>query len=211
MLAAFATALALALVTGAANANRSIAAETPRANTSRSRVTFTTREATYRVIAENTLNSRLAVTLIAKTRGASFFTITECIMANVRVEGLLLGSGTARCDLATPYRVVYNSFLGVLPNITGILGTIKEMAWLIETRSGGVRNNACLYKGDISILISESGGGRTFNQFMVLPGAGAEANLATELEPELAIEPCPARSSLSGTWTLEPGIAVHLV
>lgn len=209
IIAASAATLLLALGAGAAHASRAIALESPRTSfTATGRGTF--RQETVSVITNTTLTGRLSAVSITKTNGTVFLEITGCSTGGTRTEGgVLFEEAIVRCDLGLPWRIAYRSFLGTLPNITGILGTIRGFAWLIERREGRVRINGCLFRGDVGALFGESRGGRTINEFRVL--AGEVIPLAIELEQEFATERCSMFSRAEMTWSLEPPISMQLV
>jgi hypothetical protein len=97
-----------------------------------------------------------------------------------------------------PIPMRYESFLGILPNITGLLITALEVGVRIISP-----NANCLYQADVPFLVSEAGGGQRFDQ---------KAFLANSL-PWIEGATCPSESTLeiSGTLTVAPAIEVTLV
>ena len=90
-----------------------------------------------------------------------------------------------------PIPMRYEAFLGVLPNITGLLITALEVGIRIISP-----NANCLYQADLPFLVREVGGGQRFDQktFLanVLPwneGMGCPVESTLEVIGTLAVEP----------------------
>jgi len=96
-----------------------------------------------------------------------------------------------------PIPMRYESFLGLLPNITGLLITALDVGIRIISP-----NANCLYQADLPFLVSEVGGGQRFDQKTFLANTLPWVEGAT----------CPMESTLevSGTLAVEPPIEVVL-
>jgi hypothetical protein len=96
-----------------------------------------------------------------------------------------------------PIPMRYESFLGLLPNITGLLITALEVGIRIISP-----NANCLYQADLPFLVSEAGGGQRFDQ---------KTFLANVLPWNEGMN-CPVESTLEviGTLAVEPPIEVVL-
>ena len=96
-----------------------------------------------------------------------------------------------------PIPLRYESFLGLLPNITGLLITALEVG--VRIRSP---NANCLFQADVPYLVFEGGGGQRFNRKIFL------ANVLPWVEGVA----CPLESTLeiSGTLEIDPPIEVAL-
>jgi len=99
----------------------------------------------------------------------------------------------------SPSPVLYQSFLGTLPNITGVLMLALSVG--VRIRSG---RTDCLYKGDVPYLIWKSPGEERFNRKTCLPN---------RLTLFRTIENCPRESwiELEGTLIIRPGQEITLM
>jgi len=124
--------------------------------------------------------------------------------------GVITGARTGGCrEMMTNWDVIflinemnqiplrYESLLGVLPNITGLLITALNVG--VRIRSPQVN---CLYQGDLPYLVFEAGGGQRFNRKIFLANA----------LPWVEGMACPNESTLeiSGTLEIAPLIEVTL-
>lgn len=123
--------------------------------------------------------------------------------------GLIVSARTGNCRyLMTSWDVIilvneenpipmrYESFLGILPNITGLLITALEFG--VRIRSPQVN---CLYQANLPFLVREVGGGQRFDQKTFL------ANVLPWREGVT----CPIESTLEVIGTLEVAPAIEVV
>lgn len=106
---------------------------------------------------------------------------------------------TGLVEPGTPSPVLYQSFLGTLPSITGVL--MLALGVGIRIRSG---ETDCLYKGDVPYLIWKSPGESRFNRKTFLP------SLLTLFR---TIRNCPRESwvEFEGTLIIRPGQELTLM
>jgi len=106
---------------------------------------------------------------------------------------------TGLVEPGSPSPVLYQSFLGTLPAITGVLMLALSVG--VRIRSG---RTDCLYKGDIPYLIWKSPGESLFNR---------KTFLANRLTLFRTIENCPRESwiEFEGTMIIRPGQEITLV
>jgi hypothetical protein len=123
---------------------------------------------------------------IAKRVGAVAGTITRAPTANCR-ESVFGGGIEAR--VLVPITVAYNSILGTLPNITGVLLTGRG-GFLLRIPNVGIE---CLYEGTIGILVSVTRG-----------VTGAIRFLEEPIPKLIALEGgrCTATGNLEGSGTM---------
>jgi hypothetical protein len=200
--AACAVALLLAFATGLATAQTAIRIRPNETVRNSGSLSFTYNDG-MRTVAI-TCNVALGLRYVSEMRKAFAGRLPEGQIGNI------VSARTGGCrQLMTNWEVIflvnemnpiplrYNAFLGVLPNITGLLITALEVG--IRIRSP---NANCLYQGDLPFLVGEVGGGQRFDQktFLgnVLPWREGAA--------------CPMGSTLevSGTLAVEPAIEVAL-
>ncbi len=145
-----------------------------------------------------TLRGNLAAS-VNKTVGAGFGGITEARTRECRGNEFVVGPPSL--IFLTPIPMTYNSFLGTLPNITGILVNFNPMKLRIDEERRPVEVR-CLYEGVVGILLpllrSE------FESFGFL-------REEIRLKEGIPIEECEARSRLTGAFTVRPTQRVTLV
>jgi hypothetical protein len=121
-------------------------------------------------------------------------------------EGCRSNLGGARVivliEANRPLNLRYESFLGNLPNITGIL--FRKLAFEFKVSEAVVGN--CLYRGDVGLLITfppvEDGAGNRFNQ--------ERFNIPNSV-PVIEGMLCPESVELSGRGRVTPAQRVILV
>jgi hypothetical protein len=160
------------------------------------------------IICGLTLGGRLTTAPIEK---ASAGLLPEGRMGRIEewfVEGCRTNLGgpaelTLLLEAGAPVNLRYQTFLGALPNITGIQFRKLMFAFrIVEPLVLG----ACLYRGAVGLLISfppaEGGGGFRFTpERFVTPNA----------VPRVSPAPCPETVELSGTGRVTPPQAAVLV
>lgn len=144
--------MSVVLFAGSASANRSLSIAPGGAISavSSGRVTLLGSSG-INVIADLTLNGSVVRT-VAKTRGTRVGSVTEGRGANGTES--LFGSRvtvTVRASPAAPFNLTYETFLGTLPNITGVEVRTEEGAF--EIRSELIGN--CIYlRGRVPFLLT---------------------------------------------------------
>jgi hypothetical protein len=98
---------------------------------------------------------------------------------------------TSTVEPRTPSSVTFNSYLGTLPNITGVLASAANVG--IRTVAGGGRPN-CLFRGSLLFLISRIGeprfNAKTFLSFALSYVEGAcGVGTSIEVQGTLLYEP----------------------
>ncbi|HYV16190.1 MAG TPA: hypothetical protein VE972_09220 [Conexibacter sp.] len=100
---------------------------------------------------------------------------------------------TALVEPRMPAPVFYNTFLGTLPDITGILATAQNVGIRLTNAE---RTVECLFRGNLPYLIYRSPGELKFNRKMFLPnrlnyfeGRGCRPEAFVEIEGILILEP----------------------
>jgi hypothetical protein len=163
-----------------------------------------------RIVSNVTLAGELESS-IQKRERAVFGHITECRAANTTASGRAGITAIARCEaLVEPnrsWRLIYKTFLGTLPNITGVLFIVERAGFLIAARVFGARANECLYEGEIGALASERARGLNFTEIRILEAE----RVRISLELEHALATCNQTGSLSGNFTLQNRLEVSLV
>jgi len=118
-----------------------------------------------------------------------------------RVEVRNCRNGTLRVLPALlPWHMQYQSFSGVLPNISGIRMRVIGLGWLIEAHSGLFR---CLYVGNVEAELPVFAGS-------ISTIAYREASIPLFLE-SLSLAPCPATMQMSGTLRLPGNVRIRLI
>jgi hypothetical protein len=123
-------------------------------------------------------------------------------------EGCMTNFGTPAeltvlVEEGAPVNLRYQAFLGVLPNVTGVLFRKLGFAFqIVEPMILGT----CLYRGMVDLLIgfppAEGGGGRRFTpERFVTPNA----------IPRMSPAPCPETVEVSGVGRVTPPQIVQLV
>jgi len=134
---------------------------------------------------------------VAKTAGAAVGTITEGRTTGCRAFGFVSATITVEAEAARPFRMGYNSILGTLPTITGILTLTEGVRFTIV--SGG---RTCRYEGRSGFLFPVSRGTYEGGSFLAEPKARLLAGSTRE---------CPAEGSLRGRLNFERQRTVTLV
>jgi hypothetical protein len=195
---ALCAALALAVAASSAAANRSLEIS-ERQFTAVSRAVTFTAEGT-RGECPVTFTTTLART-IAKTAEIQVGQVTEFRIAVERCTsslGSVVGMTALNVGRAPLWLTFYSSFLGTLPNITGIL-LYTENTQVQTTIAGAIE---CLYEGRVYELIT------------VREGRFTELRFVTErirLRRVRGSVFCGENGTLAGTFTLSPAISVRLL
>ncbi len=203
MIMALAATASLALLSASAAANRSLSASPAGTitGTSTGQITFEEPAGSFGIACNLTLNGTLARTT-AKRAGSHVASLTEGRTSNCRDTFFgIAGRAIVLVESSRPFDVVYSSFLGTLPRISGIL-VRAEMRFLLTTAIGG-----CLF---------ETGAAR---EAVILIEAVAETGSATRgrFVREVArlltrlSGTCPATGNLAGRFTLSPTQTVRLL
>ncbi len=200
---ALAITASLALLTGAASANRSLSlspAGTVRA-VSEGKVTFEEPSGSFGLACNLTLNGTTARS-VAKRAGEHIGSITEGRTNECRDTFFgIAGSATLLVEPRAPFDQVYTAFLGTLPEINGILFR-SDARFLLVTAIG-----SCLY--------ATSAAREAPALFEAARGTGAitrghflrdSTRLLTRLSGT-----CPATGSLAGRFTVSPTQTVRLL
>jgi hypothetical protein len=198
--AALAAASLLGLAAGPATANRSlgISEELPE-NVGRIIFTYNDMMRSNRISCELFMTLDYAEVISKETAGE----LTEPIGAIVRARTNNCREGLNNWEVTflrpvegIPMR--YESFLGNLPNIAGVLITALEVGVHIRRNTTN-----CLFRGNVPFLANQEGGGTRFNQ---------KRTLSNRLLRVEGME-CPAMSGLELTIALpiSPAIDVRLL
>jgi len=119
------------------------------------------------------------------------------IVGRVEVRGCR--NGTLRVLPALlPWHMQYQSFSGVLPNITGIRMRVIGLGWLIEAHAGLVR---CLYVGNVEPELSIVAGSITTIAYR-------EASI--RLFETLSLG-CPSEMRMTGTLRMPGNVRIRLI
>jgi hypothetical protein len=102
--------------------------------------------------------------------------------------------------LGLPWNIAYNSILGTLPRITGILATIQRVQFLLE-----IAGQRCLFEGDVPFLIIVEAGGALTIGTPLRNNQGLVAGLA------LTTAECPASGELRGELRVTTSPRITLV
>lgn len=191
---------AMAFFAGAAAALRSIGistAEGGRRIRTEGASTFDSREAfRFRVTCESLrLNGELAAAAIAKLTAlptGKVGTIQEGSATGCR-ESL---GGAAEIRITVPIDLRYNSILGTLPNITGILVVALNARFQIRAAL------TCIYEGTVGFLFE-------VNERREI----TRGRFLQELVRKTAESPgaCPATGAIIGTMNVSPAVRVSLL
>jgi hypothetical protein len=138
---------------------------------------------------------------VAKTVGAPLGGIAAAATRECAGNEFIVGPPSLIFLVGIP--MLYSSFLGTLPNITGILVSLNPMKFRIdEERGPRLPPVRCLYEGPVGALFPLAGG--EFERFSFL----REEIRLKEGEP---IAECEAKSRLVATFTVTPRQRVTLV
>jgi hypothetical protein len=147
-----------------------------------------------------TLTYRFA-TFWSKFSGSSAGTVTEGSTRGCTAFGFVGATVTFEVSRERPFRERYNSILGTLPNITGILTLIEGVRFTIV--AGG---RTCRYEGRLGFLLEvtrEARGTLLFERGSFLPEPKARIQAGST-------ESCPAEGSLRGSLRFETASEVRL-
>jgi hypothetical protein len=161
-----------------------------------------------RIICELTLNGRLTTAPIEKAWAGL---LPEGRIGRIEgwaAEGCITNFGTPAelivlVEPGAPRDLRYQAFLGVLPNITGVL--FRKLAFAFRIIEPWILGN-CLYRGMVDLLVTfppaEGGGGFRFTpERFVTPNA----------IPRVSPAPCPEIVEISGTGRVTPPQVAVLV
>lgn len=179
-----ATLLALACAAAPALASRAIAVSPAGAITVSPPITFSAGGGTTTCTVTFT---GIFSAQIAKTPGALFGTLTSAPPA------VCSGGLVSRAAFLGPIDMTYTSFLGTLPNITGIGVLFRNLAVLFTTLAG-----SCLYAGNVGGLFST-------------PGNPVNSNGSTTMTRLSGSALCPPTIALSGVGPYGPAQRFTLV
>ncbi|HYV15510.1 MAG TPA: hypothetical protein VE972_05785 [Conexibacter sp.] len=195
-------AVALALLASVAAGSASLGIE-PAGSftaTSEGRVTFQDRGGAFRVSCNMTLTGILGIGVnkeaarslvegpVAKVKTATLGSCTETLGGAAEGRFLL--------EAEEPYQLRYDSFLGTLPNITGVLLTTLGVKLELGSRSLGIR---CLFEGEIGFLVRVEAG--RMSRFTYLESV-------TRLIS--GSESCPREGAIRGTMRLATAQTITL-
>ncbi len=138
----------------------------------------------FRVVCAVTLSGSMSQTSFSMAAGTRFGSINR-----TRVETCTGGSLAFLRASESPYPLTYQSFLGTLPNVTGIRYKVGSVA-LQSTASGFT----CLYTGEVEALMEFRG----VDAWFVEPGSVTSGR--TTLSSGVL---CPESASLSGRLALQ--------
>jgi hypothetical protein len=195
--------VALALFAGPALALRSIQTSNPGAQQGTGvNVSFEEEGRFLRTVCSGLTLRGEANERVAKTVGAAVGNITEGRTTGCRAFGFLAATITVEATAAVPFRMRYQSILGTLPVITGILTLTEGVKFTINA---GERE--CRYEGRSGFLFPvtrEARGALTYEggSFLAEPKARLRAG---------STESCPAEGSLRGSLRFERTRTVTLV
>lgn len=200
VVAALVAATALAVVTTSASANRSLSVSPGGATRETSEGMVTFEEPGILGVACNlTLNSTTPRS-IAKRAGTHMGSITEGRASECR-DTIFGTAATAivLVEVRRPFTIVYNSFLGTLPNITGILG-LQVFAIRLSSLPGD-----CLFATNtgVGILWAVGAGGVVRRKRYLI-------NLTIPLSMTISGS-CPGDAEMQGTMSLSPGQTIRLI
>jgi hypothetical protein len=142
----------------------------------------------------------MIVPSVAKMIGAPVGGITGSATRECAGNRFIVGPPTL--IFLTPIPIMYESFLGTLPNITGLLVRFAPMKFLINEERGAGREVTCLFEGPVGALLPIAGG--EFERFTFL-------REEIRLKEGRPIEECEANSRLVGTFTVTPRQRVTLL
>lgn len=203
LLVAVTAVVALALLSGMAAASRGIGV-TYRAGETISGTGRTTFEdggifGFRRIICEVTLNVKAATALIVKSERGRIGEVTSGSTAGCRDSIGNTANATVLAEARRAFPMTYTSFLGTLPEISGILVTTERAEFLLEDPNAGF--TSCLYEGRQGFLFAISRRTVTTGSFL----EGETANLRT------ANGECPRTGRLIGTQTFNRRIEIILL
>jgi hypothetical protein len=160
LLAGLAVSLLMSFAVGSASANR-ISVTNKQIRATWSNLRFADNGGTGRMTCQVTLEGSFHSATLRKIRGALMGYITSAIVHSTSCTG----GSTTILNESLPWHVTYDSFTGVLPNITGIIILLHSLAFAVELGFGG----PCLYAADAThrargrVNIGAGGGGNTID------------------------------------------------
>lgn len=193
--------MATAAAPAAARIGIGIAPAGPIEATSEGRITFRG-GAGVQIYCEMTFTGMI-LPLVRKVRGVPFGTITAA--ATRGCEGRVL-VGTPTWIFLAPIPMVYESFLGTLPEISGILVRFQPMNFRInEADERGRLLAECLYEGNVGALFPVALG--VFERFRFLEAE----RVRLKAERSRGLENCEANGVLMGTFRIRPPQRITLL
>jgi hypothetical protein len=143
---------------------------------------------------------------IQKREGGVVGTITRCETTRETITGAPERTTVSvECVRLVPFRILYKTFLGTLPSITGILVLIRA-GFLISIKNNGIPVNECLYEGNVGALGRIAAG--TLSTLDIL---AADQAITLFRTLEQLIRACNRNGRLAGSFTLNPAQRVTLV
>lgn len=200
--------VALALLSGVAAASRGIGTNVVEGENiiGTGRTTFEDGGAFgfRRIICEVTLTVKANRSLIVKATGGVIGEVTAGSAANCSDSLGNPANATVLAEATTngarhPFPMSYTSFLGTLPEITGILVTTDRAAFLLEDPAA--RMPTCLYEGRQGYLFTIARRNVTRGTFL----EGETASLVS------GARECPTSGRLIGTQTFNRTITITLL
>jgi hypothetical protein len=156
-----------------------------------------------------TTNVTLTGTLeraIQKREGGVVGTITRCETTRETITGAPERTTVSvECVRLVPFRILYKTFLGTLPSITGIL-TLIRWGYLIATKNNGIPINECLYEANLGLLGALAAA--TLERLTIL---AADQAITLFRTLEQLIRACSRNQRFAGSFTLSPTQRVTLV
>ncbi|HYV16593.1 MAG TPA: hypothetical protein VE972_11285 [Conexibacter sp.] len=161
-----------------------------------SNVSFEEESAFLRTVCSGvTLTYRFA-TFWEKFPGSSAGTMTEGATTGCRAFGFVGATVTFEVTRERPFRLGYQSILGTLPTITGILTLAEGVRFTIV--AGG---RTCRYEGRLGFLLPVTRGTFEGGSFLATPKSRILAGSTRE---------CPAEGSFRGSLRFETASEVRL-
>jgi hypothetical protein len=152
------------------------------------------------VICEMTLTGTLGER-IPKGVGSGAGSILEVATTNCRSNLEEFRPVIRITFLFAPYAIVFNAFLGTLPNITGVLIIIQNVQMLVSVRAP-VIGFECLYRGDVPALGTLVGG--VLQRVRPLPNI-------TIGNPRRLSGTCPATIGVQSNFLITPEPSIRLL
>ncbi len=197
-------ATSLALLAASASANRSLSASPGGAirATSEGKLTFDEPGEGFGLACNLTFNGTLE-RVVAKRAGAHVASLTEGRTNECR-DTVFASSGSAvvLVEARSPFDVVYSSFLGTLPRISGIV-VRADMRFLLTTAIG-----SCLFSTEARARETT-----TVIDSVAETGSVTRGHFVTERSRLLTrlSGTCPAAGALAGSFSLTPTQTVRLL
>lgn len=199
--------VALALISGVAAASRGLGFSYTEGETitGSGRTTFEEGEPfrVGRIMCAITIGIKATTRLIEKARGGVIGEVTSGITAGcldsvgTRAQAFVLAEATTNRE-RHPFPMFYSSFLGTLPEITGVLVSMARAAFLLEDPG---RYTTCLYEGTQGFLFSIQRG-------TIQSGSLLEREILNKVSGP---SECPLASRWAGTVTFNRRITITLL